>query len=779
MIGGLIGDFLGQNGVSTNRIENSYSEMKIWSKGNAGGLVGIISDIFIDNSHATGDVYQQTTTSGDVGGLIGSSSGIYGGISNSYATGDVYSGSSNTSSFAGGLMGVSYANISSSYATGDVSSYGYATGGLVGYSKGDIDTSYATGKVFVTSSASPYNYAGGLVGRLDGSGISNSYYNYTGNLWLQGKTVGGLVGTIENSGTITNSYSAIKSLVGYTTKKGLVGNTAGAGAITNSYFDNTILSGMSDDATYGKSTTFLQTKANFTSAGWNISGLASGAYPTLTFGGTTIWEIDATLLTYTLSDITSGYIYKGSDYLLTDLWSTADLFDGTDYDTWTLGTDYTFSYSAGLVTGFTDAGTYNNISIDVLKGGYALAGTGNTIGNFVIDKKDLTISGLTAANKIYDGTTASNIVDTGLNLSGLVTGDTFTVASTGIFADKNVAGGISVTLTNTIGGADASNYNVTDQTSTTANITPKELTISGLTSANKVYDGTTSATVGGAEILQAGVAAGTGNSVDGKYYTGDTVSVIGTAIGTFNDKDVADATTVSFSGLSLTGAQEGNYVLADHATAAHTITELDVTANTITANNKIYDGTNTATLSTFTSSSFIGGDIVSFTSTNTFDDENTGTGKTVTVAAIALVGTDATNYNVTSTSETTIADITQVPSEPVSEPTNNNDEDINNIITPIVNNIVIPKLPSIEINTRASQNGEVKISSQPKVGKSTKVVTLTQLKNAKDKKEDDNNQDVVVPLGDNSIIALVNGGIRLPAGVDQQFYVVENDNQEN
>ena len=53
------------------------------------------------------------------------------------------------------------------------------------------------------------------------------------------------------------------------------------------------------------------------------------------------------------------------------------------------------------------------------------------------------------------------------------------------------------------------------------------------------------------------------------------------------------------------------------------------------------------------------------------------------------------------------------------------------------------------------------------------------MKNAKDKKEDDNNQDVVVPLGDNSIIALVNGGIRLPAGVDQQFYVVENDNQEN
>ena len=40
----------------------------------------------------------------------------------------------------------------------------------------------------------------------------------------------------------------------------------------------------------------------------------------------------------------------------------------------------------------------------------------------------------------------------------------------------------------TIGGADAGNYTLTQPT-TTANITAKALTVSGVTASNKVYDG--------------------------------------------------------------------------------------------------------------------------------------------------------------------------------------------------------------------------------------------------------------------------------------------------
>ena len=54
--------------------------------------------------------------------------------------------------------------------------------------------------------------------------------------------------------------------------------------------------------------------------------------------------------------------------------------------------------------------------------------------------------------------------------------DNLTVASSGTFSDKNAATGKTVTLANTLTGADFGNYTVTDQTSTTANITPKAIT---------------------------------------------------------------------------------------------------------------------------------------------------------------------------------------------------------------------------------------------------------------------------------------------------------------
>ena len=43
----------------------------------------------------------------------------------------------------------------------------------------------------------------------------------------------------------------------------------------------------------------------------------------------------------------------------------------------------------------------------------------------------------------------------------------------------------------TVSGTNSGDYSVTQQTGLTANITPKALTVTGLTAAAKVYDGTT------------------------------------------------------------------------------------------------------------------------------------------------------------------------------------------------------------------------------------------------------------------------------------------------
>ena len=102
-----------------------------------------------------------------------------------------------------------------------------------------------------------------------------------------------------------------------------------------------------------------------------------------------------------------------------------------------------------------------------------------------------------------------------------------------------------------------------------ASITPKTLTVSGLTvAASKVYDGTTAAVV-----TNTGVLAGIIGT--------DAVAIGGTAVGLYNSKDVASANAVSFAGLTLSGTDARNYALAAPSPVAATITRasLTVTAN--------------------------------------------------------------------------------------------------------------------------------------------------------------------------------------------------------
>ncbi len=247
-------------------------------------------------------------------------------------------------------------------------------------------------------------------------------------------------------------------------------------------------------------------------------------------------------------------------------------------------------------------GTYQiGVSGTVTENSANFSGTITVLGSHQVDKKALTISGITAANKVYDATTASTISVAGVTSSalqsgGMISGDLITVSATGVFDTKNVGTGKTVTLTETISGADAGNYTITKQGTTTANVTPKALTISGLTSANKTYDGTTKALASGTAVLQSAQAAGAGTSSDGIAFTGDTVSLSGTALGAFNSQNVATATTVNFSGLSLTGADAANYSLTQ-GSAAHTITARTLNVS-YTGVDKVYDRTATATVST-------------------------------------------------------------------------------------------------------------------------------------------------------------------------------------
>src|SRR5262249_15071345 len=136
-----------------------------------------------------------------------------------------------------------------------------------------------------------------------------------------------------------------------------------------------------------------------------------------------------------------------------------------------------------------------------------------------------------------------------------------------------------------LAGGDAGNYILTQPT-TTADITAATLTVTGITASGKVYDGTTDATLDTS-----------GATLVGAVSSDKATLGLSGAGGTFDTKDVGAGKAVSVSGLSLTGADAGNYVLAQPPTTAD-ITAATLTVTGITASSKVYDGTTDATLDT-------------------------------------------------------------------------------------------------------------------------------------------------------------------------------------
>lgn len=190
-----------------------------------------------------------------------------------------------------------------------------------------------------------------------------------------------------------------------------------------------------------------------------------------------------------------------------------------------------------------------------------------------ITPKDITVSGITARDKEYDGSTTVVLDYSGVTFAELVEGDELTVATaTGEFVDKNAGPEKTVTVSGiTLGGNDAGNYTVSLPTDVTATISRKAVTITGTTAQNKVYDGTTAA-----KVDQTGDVT---TKIDG-----DDVSVqAGTA--QFASADVGEDIPVAFSDFALTGADAGNYVLSGQPAASKAnITKADYSGSAVLVN---------------------------------------------------------------------------------------------------------------------------------------------------------------------------------------------------
>src|SRR5204862_6834895 len=73
-----------------------------------------------------------------------------------------------------------------------------------------------------------------------------------------------------------------------------------------------------------------------------------------------------------------------------------------------------------------------------------------------ITPRGVTVTGTTAANKVYDRTTGATL--TGGTLVGVLGGDSVSLTQSGSFASANVGSAIAVTANDSLAGTSAGNY---------------------------------------------------------------------------------------------------------------------------------------------------------------------------------------------------------------------------------------------------------------------------------------------------------------------------------
>lgn len=491
-------------------------------------------------------------------------------------------------------------------------------GGALGGTNGTV------GQLNVVSGTIRPGAAAGSTGILNSGNFTS--YNPAFNIDLNGTVAGASYDQLNVAGVVTLGGSATLNVTaGFTPAVGntfTIINNDGSDPINGTFLS------LPEGATFAVGATTFQityrggtgndvvlTRVNSTAS--TTTAVASSPNPSV-YG-------QAVTFTATVTPGTSPFTPTG-----TVTFKDGDTTIGTGSLSTTAGVT-----KATLTVSTLSAGTHSQI-VAQYAGDSHFAGSNSANYTQTVSPAPLTVTA-TGQNKVYDATDTAMVTLSDNRAAGDVLTVSYTSAT---FADKNVGDGKSVSISGiSISGAAAGNYALQNTTaSTTANITPASLTVSA-TGVNKVYDAATTASVTLSDNAL-------GNDDVTNSYT----------IAAFADKNVGNPKQVGVSGISIGGADAGNYILQNTtASATANITPASLTLSA-TGIDKVYDATTAATVTL--SDNRIAGDVFSDSYTSaSFADKNAGTGKTVSVSGISISGADAGNYSF-NTSTATTASIT-------------------------------------------------------------------------------------------------------------------------
>jgi len=264
--------------------------------------------------------------------------------------------------------------------------------------------------------------------------------------------------------------------------------------------------------------------------------------------------------------------------------------------------------------------------------GYAAPTYSN--GTIEITKASLTVTGTVVANTTYSNSTAATFSNDGSLVGVLTNGSTsdeVTLTAAGNFSSKNVGTNLTVTMTDSISGADAGNYVLTQPTGLTGNITQADLTITANGASTQYGLGTNLTAVG--------------------YTTSGLVS--GETIGSVDLASNGSANTTNVGSYNITAANAtgGTFISSNYnisyVNGTLTITQADLTITANSTTSLYGQGTNLTAVGYTTSGLANGETIGNVDLASSGSASTSGVSSYNITAANASGGTfDANNYNI-------------------------------------------------------------------------------------------------------------------------------------
>jgi hypothetical protein len=399
---------------------------------------------------------------------------------------------------------------------------------------------------------------------------------------------------------------------------------------------------------------------------------ALGTYDSIHVGGKTVTVTGLAISGADAGDyVLAATTAAGSIGTITAVTLTAGLTNtvAKKYDGSTSATLAPINYTlAGVVSGDavsinTTAGTYDNSAVGTNKtvtvtgltlsganaSDYVLAETTKSGPVGVISALEVAIPGLIGTvSKVYDGTLVATLNPANYALSGVIGSDQVILSgpATGTYDTIHVGNGKTITATGfSISGAQAANYLLSNSiaSGTIGTITTATVT-AGLTgTVTKVYDATTTATLATGNYTLAGVLGS------------DVVTLNYPTAGAYDTFHVGGGKTVTVAGLTISGANASDYMVASTTTSGLVgiITPATVTASLTGTVSKTYDSTTTATLapSNYALTGILGADVVNLNNpaVGSYDTSQVATGKLVTVNGLTIYGANASDYSLAAT----------------------------------------------------------------------------------------------------------------------------------